>query len=72
MVGFLKRASPEADFVVSAVIGVVIAAVVSLIPGLDFSFLLMLGIFLSIDVITYVAKKAGWIKPRAARDDGAE
>ena len=59
---FLRNASPESYFVFSAVIGAVIAAVVSQIPGLDISFLVLLGIFLSVDLLTYIAMKAGWIR----------
>ena len=67
MVRFLKRTSPEAEFVLSALIGVVIAGVMSRIPGLDLSFLTMLAILLSIDVIRYVAAKAGWSGPFGSR-----
>ena len=72
MVRFLKRTSPEAEFVLSALIGVVIAGVMSMIPGLDLSFLTMLAILLSIDVIRYVAAKAGWSGPFGSRGEKRE
>lgn len=59
---FLRNASPESYFVFSAVVGIVLAAIISQIPGLDMSFLLLLGIFLSVDLLTYIAMKAGWIR----------
>jgi hypothetical protein len=68
-VKFLNRTSAEAEFVLSALIGVVIAAVLSRIPGLGLSFTTMLAILLSIDVIRYIANKAGWSGPFGSRRD---
>ena len=62
MARFLRNVSPEAYFLFSAFIGVVMAALASRIPGLDLSFATLLVIFLSLDVITYIAMKAGWIR----------
>lgn len=62
MAQFLRNASPEVYFLFSALIGVVMAALASRIPGLDLSFLTLLAIFLTIDVVTYIAMKAGWIR----------
>ncbi len=59
---FLKNATPEVYFVFSAVIGVLIAALASRIPGLELGFFRMLAILLSLDVITYIAMKLGWMK----------
>jgi hypothetical protein len=58
----LRNASPETYLVFSALIGLVIAGVVSHIPGVDISFLVLAGIFLSFDVLTYIAMKVGWIR----------
>ena len=59
---YLKNASPEVYFVVSAVIGAVIAAFASRIPEIGFGFLEVFGILLSADLVVYVAMKAGWIR----------
>jgi hypothetical protein len=59
---FLRNATPETYFIFSAFIGVGIAAGASLIPGIDLGFLRMLLILLSIDIITYIAMKLGWMK----------
>ena len=72
MVRFLKRSSPEAEFLLSAVLGVVIAAIMSRIPGLGLSFVTMLAILLSIDVIRYIGAKAGWSGPFGARSGKAD
>jgi hypothetical protein len=71
-VKFLNRASAESEFVLSALIGIVIAAVLSRIPGLGLSFTTMLAILLSIDVIRYIGAKAGWpgpFRPRSKKPD---
>ena len=62
MARFLRNASPEAYFLFSAVVGVIMAALASRIPGIDFGFFTVLAILLSVDVITYIAMKAGWMK----------
>lgn len=59
---YLQHASPEAYFLFSAVVGVAMAWIATLIPGLGFGFVEMLAILLSIDVAMYIAMKAGWIK----------
>ncbi len=58
----LRNATPEMYLIYSAFIGVLIAGGASLIPGIDFGFYRMLLILLSIDVITYIAMKLGWMK----------
>ena len=62
MARFLRTASPEAYFLFSALIGIVLAGIASRIPGLDLGFVTLVVILLSIDVITYVAMKVGWMK----------
>ena len=62
MARFLRNASPEAYFLFSALLGVLMAALASRIPGLDLSFVTLFVIFIALDVITYVAMKAGWVK----------
>ncbi len=57
-----KKASAELFFVLSAAVGVLIAAGVSRVPGIGFSFLQILAIVLSGDVVIYIAMKAGWLK----------
>ncbi len=68
MTRFLKNATPEVYFVFSAVIGVLIAGFASRIPGLDLGFFRMLAILLSLDVITYIAMKLGWMKTPRQRN----
>lgn len=67
MRSYLKNASPEVYLLFCALVGVGMAAVASRIPGLDFGFLTLLAIFLSFDLLTYVAMKAGWIRTPAQR-----
>ena len=62
MARFLRNASPEAYFLFSAFLGVLMAALASRIPGLDLSFVTLLVIFIALDLITYIAMKIGWIK----------
>jgi hypothetical protein len=57
-----RKASPELFFVISALVGVLLSAVVSRVPALGFSFVQFLTIMLSADVVTYVAMKAGVVK----------
>ncbi len=59
---FLRNATPETYFIFSALVGAAIAAGASVIPGIDFGFFRILLILLSIDVITYIAMKRGWMK----------
>lgn len=54
-----RKASAELYFVLSALVGAILAAAVSRVPALGFSFLQFLTIMLSADVVTYVAMKAG-------------
>jgi hypothetical protein len=68
---FLKNATPETYLLFCAVVGVVLAAVASMIPGLDLGFVKLVLIFMSFDVLTYLAMKAGWIRTPAERRDGA-
>lgn len=65
---YLRNASPEAYFAVSALIGLVIAAVISRISVFGFSFLGLLGVLLSVDAVTYIAMKAGWIRTPRQRN----
>ncbi len=67
MTRFLRNATPEVYLVFSAVIGVLIAAAGTLIPGLEVGFFRMLAILLSLDVITYIAMKLGWMKTPGKR-----
>ena len=65
----MRKASPELFFLMSALLGVVLAAVVSRIPAIGFSFVQFLAIMLSVDVVTYIAMKAGWMHtPGASRE----
>ncbi len=61
-----RKASAELYFVLSAVVGAVLAAAVSRVPSLGFSFLQFLTIMLSADVVTYIAMKAGWMNAPGA------
>jgi hypothetical protein len=61
---YLRNASPEVFFLFSAAVGVVFAAISSRIPAVGFSFWKLLFILLSVDVIRYVAMKAGWLTDR--------
>jgi hypothetical protein len=65
---YLKNATPEVYLLFCALTGVALAAVASRIPGLDFGFLRLLAIFLSFDLLTYIAMKAGWIRTPAQRN----
>jgi hypothetical protein len=65
----MKHASPEVYLLFCALIGVALAAVASRIPGLDLGFVRLLAIFLSFDLLTYIAMKAGWIRTPAERND---
>lgn len=58
---YLRNATPEVYFIFSALIGALIAAGLSF-TQLGFGFWTMWGILLSIDVVTYIAMKAGWIR----------
>ena len=62
MLRFLRNTTPGTYFIYSAFVGVLIAAGATLIPGIELGFIRMLLILLSIDVITYIAMKAGWIR----------
>jgi len=62
MRGYLRNASPELYLVFSAAIGALIAAVLSRIEALSIGFWMLWGIMLSLDVVTYIAMKAGWIR----------
>jgi fucose permease len=62
MAKFLRTASPEKYLAFSAAIGILLAWLASRIPGLGMNFLTLAAILLSIDVITYIAMKAGWIR----------
>lgn len=59
---YLRNASPEVYFLVSALIGAAIAGLASRIPLVNFGFLELFGILLGFDVVTYIAMKAGWIR----------
>ena len=63
-----QRRTRAAAIVVAVLLtGVALAAVASRIPGLDLGFLRLLAIFLSFDLLTYIAMKAGWIRTPAQR-----
>lgn len=62
MAQFLRTASPGTFFLFSAVLGVVMAWLASMIPGLDMNFLTLAGILIALDVVTYIAMKAGWMR----------
>jgi hypothetical protein len=64
---YLRNASPETYFVASAIIGALLAAVVSRFSWVGLSFLELWGILLSADLVSYVAMKAGWIRPPRER-----
>jgi amino acid transporter len=60
--------TPESYASGSAVGGVVMAAVLSLIPAIAFgSFWKMAAIFISADLFVYVLMKLGWLKLRRDR-----
>ena len=59
---FLSNASPELYLLVSALIGAGIAGIATLIPAVGFDFLELFGILLSIDLVVYIAMKAGWMR----------
>ena len=62
MAKFLRTASPEKYLLFSALIGIGLAWLASRMAWLDMDFLTLAAILLSIDVITYIAMKAGWIR----------
>lgn len=62
MAQFLRTASPGTFFLFSAFLGVVMAWIASMIPGLDMDFLTLAGILIALDVVTYIAMKAGWVR----------
>jgi hypothetical protein len=62
MAKFLRKASPEQYLAFSAALGIGMAFVASRIPALDMDFLTLAAILLTIDLITYIAMKAGWIR----------
>jgi hypothetical protein len=62
MAKFLRTASPEQYFAFSALLGIVLAYIASRIPALDMDFLTLAAILVVIDLITYVAMKAGWMR----------
>jgi hypothetical protein len=62
MAQFLRTASPGTFFLFSAFLGLVMAWVASRIPGLGMNFLTLAAILLALDVITYIAMKAGWVR----------
>ena len=62
MAKFLRTASPEKYLMFSAAIGIVMAWLASRIPGLDMDFVTLAAILLALDIITYIAMKAGWVR----------
>ena len=61
---FSKR-SPEGFAVASAVVGVLLAAMLTLVPSLAFgTFWQMAGILIAADLTLYLAMKLGWLKMR--------
>ena len=58
---FLAPGSAERYFVFSAVLGLLIAALVDRFPSVSFGFIPMFLVLLSADVMYYVAMKAGWL-----------
>jgi hypothetical protein len=61
------RKSPEAFAVASVVVGVLLAAILTLVPSLTFgTFWQMAGILVAADLTLYLAMKLGWLKMRHA------
>ena len=67
MARFLRNASPEVFCLFSALIGVVIAAAASQIPGIGMSFYKLAAVLVGSDVVLYLAMKAGFIRLPGAR-----
>ena len=64
---FSKR-SPEGFAVASAVVGALLAAMLTLIPSLAFgTFWQMAAVFVGADLVVYLAMKLGWLKMRRAQ-----
>jgi hypothetical protein len=60
--------SPEAFALASAVVGVLMAALLTLVPAASFgTFWQMTAILLSADLVVYLAMKLGWLKMRRDR-----
>jgi hypothetical protein len=60
--------SPEAFALASAVVGVLMAALLTLVPAVAFgSFWHMTAILLAADLVVYLAIKLGWLKMRRDR-----
>ena len=58
-----SRKSPEAFALVSATVGVLLAAILTLVPFLAFgTFWRMAGILIAADLVVYVAMKLGLLK----------
>lgn len=62
MRSYLRNASPEVYLLFCSLVAVVFAAAASRIPSLGFGFVQLLVIFVSFDVLVYIAMKAGWIR----------
>jgi hypothetical protein len=64
----ISRKSPETFAVVSAVTGVLLAAILTLVPSLAFgTFWHMAAVLVGADLIVYLAMKLGWLKMRRAQ-----
>lgn len=60
------RKSPETFAVASAVAGVLLAAILTLIPSMTFgTFWRMAAILVGADLVVYLAMKLGWLKLRS-------
>jgi hypothetical protein len=60
--------SPETFGLASAVVGVLMAALLTLVPAVSFgTFWQMTAILLSADIVVYLAMKVGWLKMRRDR-----
>ena len=64
---FSKR-SPEGFAVASAVVGVLLAALLTLVPAVAFgTFWQMAAVLVGADLVVYLAMKLGWLKMRRAQ-----
>jgi len=66
MMSPISRKSPETFAVASAVTGVLVAALLTLVPSLAFgTFWRMAAILVGADLVVYLAVKLGWLKLRS-------
>ena len=68
MISPFKSKSPESFALGSAVVGVLIAALLTLVPVVAFgTFWQMAAILVGADLVVYLAMKLGWLKMRDVR-----